>query len=140
MGREIKFRAWDKKDKRMINIARFDFADWSIYTHLFGKPIDGLDCEIMQYTGLQDKNGKQIYEGDIVKDDDTISAIRYEQENARFVIDDYGTKGSLMEYGFDEDAGGYGIVDTNGFDDFYDISDKIEIIGNIHENPELLAR
>lgn len=42
-----------------------------------------------------------------------------------------------MEYGWDESAGGFGIVDTNGFDDFNDIS-EIEVIGNIYENPELL--
>ena len=33
--REIKFRAWDKEDKKMFNIARFDFADNTVYSHLF---------------------------------------------------------------------------------------------------------
>lgn len=92
---------------------------------------------IQQYTGLKDKNGTEIYEGDIIRFDEELSVVRYDEETARFVLDGYGIRGCLMEYGWDESAGGFGIVDTNGFDDFNDIS-EIEVIGNIYENPELL--
>lgn len=92
---------------------------------------------ICQYTGLTDKNGRKIWEGDILSDDDMFSVVRWDEEEARFVIDDYGTKGCLMEYGFVECMGEYGVVDTYGFDDFYSMK-SFEVIGNIFDNKELL--
>ncbi len=94
---------------------------------------------ICQYTGLTDKNGNKIWENDMLSDDDMFSVVRWDEEEARFVIDDYGTKGCLMEYGFDECMGEYGVVDTYGFDDFYSMK-SFEVIGNKFDNPELLDR
>ena len=82
-----------------------------------------------------------VWENDIVRwedDDECISVVRYDEENARFVFDDYGIKGCLMEYGWDEDAGGFGKVDTNGFDCF--CSFGFEVIGNIIDNPGLIRK
>lgn len=92
---------------------------------------------ICQYTGLTDKNGNKIWENDVLSDDDMCSVVRWDEEEARFVIDDYGTKGCLMEYGFDECMGEYGVVDTYGFDDFCSM-ESFEVIGNIFDNPELI--
>lgn len=64
----IKFRAWDEESQRMFNIARFDFADYTVYSHLFA--CDGYlgeNLEIMQFTGRIDKNNVEIFEGDIVE-------------------------------------------------------------------------
>lgn len=104
-----------------------------------GIGIEGVTVDkntICQFTGLTDKNGNKIWENDILVDD-ICSVVRWDEEEARFVIDDYGTKGCLMEYGFDEDAGEYGVVDTCGFNDFYTMK-AFEVIGNIFDNPELL--
>ncbi|EAF8382835.1 hypothetical protein A0E69_06220 [Listeria monocytogenes] len=128
--REIEFRAWDKEVKEM------DYNP-SVIEIWQNKPINEqfrLESEEklvwMQYTGLKDKNGKKIFEGDIVA----------------FSEDDFHVFNSQVEY-FLED--GYPAFDikvpsTYYFDSnvFSEVSMsglyEIEVIGNIHENPELL--
>lgn len=82
------------------------------------------DYELMQYTGLKDKNGKEIYEGDIV--------LRDREENRAkdlaYVDFKFGAFRLRRVYGS-------GMTYTFGSTRF---TDKIEIIGNIYENPELL--
>lgn len=63
MNREIKFRAWDEVSEKMLNWN--DFLDTNMKNTFIAPESTGLI--LMQYTGLHDKNGKEIYEGDIVK-------------------------------------------------------------------------
>ena len=114
--REIKFRAWDKKNNVM------DFAyhwtttilDWFNFPDKF---------VVMQYTGLKDKNGKEIYDGDIVY----IKAFLPEKNIVRF------------------NRGGFclepitGIESSFWSDIKYAEDERSEIIGNIYENKELLS-
>jgi uncharacterized phage protein (TIGR01671 family) len=83
-----------------------------------------------QYTGLHDKNGKEIYEGDIVRTKDgDIKKIIYK--------DYWGAFG--VEYGllFDKESGKH-VKAHGGLSHFYGDSQFYEVIGNIHDNPELL--
>ena len=90
-----------------------------------------------QYTGLTDKNGKKIFEGDIFvdKEDEITSVVEF--RNGMFCLVDYGIMGALMPYGYDETAGGFGECDCQPMDN-YNIH-TMQIDGNIHDNPELLG-
>lgn len=79
---------------------------------------------IGQYTGLRDKNGKEIYEGDIVKDiDGKVGYIAFLQQEMGFVI---VWRNSDSRLGHRNRGGGY------------EFDNSIEVIGNIHDNPELI--
>ena len=121
--REIKFRAWNKGWKRGVVYFTLDkLHDGFVYCGIKSDvSINLKGTELMQYTGLHDKNGKEIYEGDIVKENDTYTA-KIEFISGCFV---------------------YNFVDTpedwsNEYIPVYGGSRDTEVIGNIYENPELL--
>ena len=89
-----------------------------------------------QYTGLTDKNGKKIFEGDIFRiEDDMVAVVIFNEGCFRFQV--YGQIGTFAESGYDECGGGYGIIECEPID-WYCVKD-MQIIGNIHDNPELLG-
>lgn len=95
-----------------------------------------VDAETVgQYTGLTDKNGKKIFEGDIfLIEDDMIAVIIF--HDGCFRLKTYGQIGVFTESGYDECGGGYGVIECEPIDWYY-IHD-MQIVGNIHDNPELI--
>lgn len=89
-----------------------------------------------QFTGLCDENDKQIYEGDLLDLDgmeDEFEYIKVEYDDGRFVANWYGDVGYNTESGFEENGGPIELCDT---EDLREYSRKV--IGNIHDNPEML--
>lgn len=123
-----------------MTIARHCYNDEEITSYYIGsgnKTIDGKT--LGQYTGLTDKNGTKIFEGDYWLDtDDDYLVYVVEFRDGQFGFVCYGIQGVLMPYGFDEDAGDFGEIDFSPFTDWN--MDSIEINGNIHDNPEVLNR
>jgi len=136
--RNIKFRAWDKESGLMLNIPIVDFGDGTCYPYLHAKPLDFWnDVVLMQSTELKDNNGSDIYEGDILEDEDGFYVARFDAKRSSFVFDVYGVSGMMLESGWDETAGEFKKIETLPFDDLYDIP---KVIGNIYENSELINR
>lgn len=130
--REIKFRAWHKKQKVMFDVGGFANIDYSKdnqyrYVTLAGKSagVTGDDVtpqiqtvEIMQYTGLKDKNGVEIFEGDVMNWGDISGEVYWRPRQIRFLLKSDGT------------------LKAPTYIDAW--SEQMEVIGNIYENPELL--
>ncbi len=104
--KDIKFRVWDKKSKMWLKRFNVDLLD--IDTDILSA------VELCQYTGLKDVNGKEIYEGDIVRTFGESFIVFYSQEQV-----------------------GYLLKDTDGYLETIRTY-RVEVLGNIYENPELL--
>ena len=123
--REIKFRCWDVENKEMLDVQELDYRDSyngnpMIRPTMYSDYFDTEEMILMQYTGLHDKNGKEIYEGDIVK---IFYYITNEDETE---VERYDIK----EIKYDEILCKYNI----------DKFDNLEVIGNIYDNPDLLEK
>ena len=100
--REIRFRVWNKEEGKM--------KDPDNFTITLSPPVKSefLQWVIMQYTGLKDKNSKEIYEGDLVRCSDQVLAVKWDEKLCGFTLE--------------------GLFFQNYF------PSKIEVIGNIYED------
>lgn len=111
--REIKFRAWNKEKKKMFDdVEGKNNSKDPINLNAFFR---NNEFEWMQYTSLMDKDGKDIYEGDIITDGIGVWYVYYAENIASFWLMDY-----------------------KGYKTGHIIAENNKIIGNIYENPELL--
>lgn len=124
MNREIKFRVWDTELKEMIEAGKVRISGTGIIDLDNGKDwTEDVDAErfiVMQYTGLKDKNGKEIYEGDILQlkqAKKSIFVVEYEEQ-------------SFIAYCKNKV--------NNNEDALHYVSDALQIVGNIYEHPHLL--
>ena len=136
MNREIEFRG-----KNSANEWLYGYLTKQLGSDCF--IIESQDClggviteTIGQYTGLKDKNGTKIFEGDIFEDEKNEIRGIVIFENSSFRIKWFGLQTTLYEYGYDD--GSFGEVECETFD-MYNI-DQMEVIGNIYDNPELLQQ
>lgn len=123
--REIKFLAWDRLKKQMFFVEAITYVKKTglpKYVYYVGnKSPHSIRTEttLLQYTGLKDKNGKEIYEGDIVRYNTGEAWIVKWSGRGGFIYADNGNKNTAA---------------TNQLPDMH----EVEVIGNIYENPELL--
>ena len=121
--REIKVRAWYKPYKQMCQVESLRFDGNGVYTAVLieesfydRRIVEADEIVIEQFTGLRDKNGTEIYEGDILIDD----------------------TGEPIEYWVVKFSGGGFVGECAGVaEPLFELT-NLEIAGNIHENPELL--
>ena len=125
--REYKFRAWNKNTKKMYKIGQITLEKGTWNYESDDRKYIGVSIPyqpsfiLMQYTGLKDKNGKEIYERDIVQSDIDRALVKWNNKYGYFQLVPIG------DYYFDSDVIGQAL-------EYIDV----EVIGNEFDNPELL--
>ena len=123
MSREIKYRAWLKEEKKMVNVFLMSLTEKWIGYQIFyeeekKKKFEFSDSEnfkLIQYTGLKDSLGNEIYEGDILWNE-------YDEEYGEVIFDE----------------GEWKLLESNISQNLFSLLDVVEVKGNIYENEELL--
>lgn len=136
----MNFRAWDKKNNKMlVTYGDEGYCDqdsiydtpWGTFCYAVAQMVGCEDYILMQSTGLEDKNGREIFEGDIVKISEVLGKVD-------FITDIYFDRGAFR-YRHDDGSGSVlEMLSTSKVKGYESITQDIEVIGNIYENPELL--
>lgn len=129
-----KYRAWDSVEKKFVE--HFFITDNGLICNMekatsdynFPIPIEKSELILMQSTGLHDKNGKDIFEGDILKvannDSSWFEVVKYDHDKAMFISKEVNLK--------------YEVPETPLYDLFSPYLFKVEVIGNIWEDCDLI--
>lgn len=123
--REIKFRAWNKKKQYFIDYSTMNIKIRDLNNKNYQELL-----VFQQYTGLKDKNGKEIYEGDIVSYSTYSDIEPIDDYEGIIRIDTYGTY--IDGYNSSGDKGNYYLLEVS------DCINHLEKLGNIYENPDIL--
>lgn len=137
MNRKIKFRVWDKEQRRMFSHKLINQYDKDGYV-LWGDIFSGKDktVELMQSTGLRDSTGVRIYEGDIVTVNGNTNSARLNKNyiitfmdgafcvTARHMGDSFNNSITIRDLMFQAENANHKLI--------------LIVVGNIYENPELL--
>lgn len=159
--RELKFRAWYKPEKKMIYNIQNEFEERiELGMDCFSDYLKNDDFIVEQYTGLSDENGREIYEGDVieyvfnVREAEVsvigevcffegqgvygIKNVKYNNQELRRLCDKENEHAGevFCSAGYDNTGEDQTLI----FADYYFVEDDMEILGNIHENPELLEK
>lgn len=126
-----KFRAWDKVEKKMCIVERLNFDEGGVLTHV-GVDFAGTDIayvkveffDLMQFTGLTSKNGKDIFDGDVVEYVGRLHGVRKSKYKVIWGQKKCGFLLEMTEWPYDRKNMQPGR--------------HLVVIGNIYENPELL--
>lgn len=131
----LKFRAWDKIAKKMSEVTAIDFSTkpFRVFYKGYGNEnYFNQDAILMQSTGFHDKNGVEIFEGDVLNCGHLFTGSPFEEE------DEYEEEKGVVKFincGFNVE-----FKDANAlFIDIMLTCEDIEVIGNIYESPELLT-
>ena len=129
--RDLEFRVWEEREKEYDTWSYILDENGNLFRNAYGALIccDKKDYIVERYTGLKDKNGQKIYEGDIV----TFMVERFNNVTLGFESEDWHT--AVVEWNQDDACYSFIVRDVP-----FSVRYEAEIIGNIHENQELLEK